>query len=647
MCCFQETFKYWGISYLTMNKEVICWAAMFLLISPAIFAADECRDTNPGSLHDDTPILENLDTIYNLIEDLVELDSKYSWSSQYNECAEEDIDLESLDEKAEDWCELIKDNPLENQELIMSKHSEIVSAIPCADVISICVSEGNSEVIEKRESIIEELGDFPILFDELIEERSIEEECKNGTRIVDGAMCVLCENGMWMKKSCCPVGWEIYLSECPKGQELDTNKSEFGMFCFRCKAKDISETDEEIVEELTEHDLEKVSEGAKVVTIEQIDIDLSGMRIINSNVGRLTVSPEYKGYLNMYTDVGWVIRNLYLDNSITTTYFDLGNKIPLDIKTLSAYININNEPQPVFLDGPRAIHAVGTKTWNAEGIIIPDELNNKPIIVPGPPATNGWDMFVETLPLTLPKNYTYLLPNVSNKEAAYRQCVPMSVANSLQYLEDAENINVPDEHNMGLKGNDSLVGKLDEEMKRNVISRRNGTGVWFDNMLKGKFSYLNKSGLSGKLINKHQGRGYGKPLPNGNFTSNGITSRDDGDKVTFEWLCQQIKEGEDVEIIFSYENASGDIVGGHAVRVFECGETLGEPWIGFAHDRDQSDDRDGLETPREKVIDSDGDGLLNIFGSNSEIVFAVSESAIPPQKGIFKRAWEWLKGLFS
>lgn len=401
------------------------------------------------------------------------------------------------------------------------------------------------------------------------------------------------------------------------------------------------------------------SQGAMGVTIEQIDFDLSGLKMMDSNFGRLTVSPEYYGYLNMYTDIGWVVRNLYLNNMLTTTYFDLGNRRPLDITTLSAYIDVKDEPQPIFSDGPRAIYVVGNKIWDAEGIVAQNIPEEKPVTGPRPAMTGG-DMFVEiALPpppaAVVRPNYTHSLPSVSNKEAADNQCVPMSVANSLQYLEDAKNIKVPDEHKEGLKGDDSLAGKLDTEMNRTVVSRRSGNGVGFEDMLEGKFSYLKKKGLDGKLINKHQGRGYGgTAVPNGNFTSNGITSRDDGNKVTFEWLCQQIKEGEDVEIIFSYEDAAGSITGGHAVRVFECGETLGVPWIGFAHDSDQSNDTEGLETPRENVIDSDGDGALNIFGNSSEIVFAVSESALPPEKGFIKKAWEgiggawdWLTGLFS
>lgn len=399
------------------------------------------------------------------------------------------------------------------------------------------------------------------------------------------------------------------------------------------------------------------SGGISGITIDQIDLELSGLNIMNSNFGRLAVSPEYDGYLNMYTDFGWVVRNLYLNNMLTTTYFDLGNRRPLDITTLSAYIDIKDEPRPIFLDGPRAIYIMGNKIWDAEGINVPSIPEEKPVIKSGPAMTGG-EMFVEIALPPAPENYTHSLPNVSNKEAADNQCVPMSVANSLQYLEDAENIGVPDEHKMGLKGDDSLVGKLDKEMNRGVVSRKSGTGVWFDDMLEGKFSYLKKNGLGGKLINKHQGRGYGAgAVPNGNFTSDGITSRDDGDKVTFEWLCQQIKDGEDVEIIFSYEDAAGSITGGHAVRVFECGKALGAPWVGFAHDRDQSNDTEGLETPRENVIDSDGDGTLNIFGSvlgnRSEIVFAVSESAAelpaePPaeEKGVLGRIWGWITSWF-
>lgn len=135
-------------------------------------------------------------------------------------------------------------------------------------------------------------------------------------------------------------------------------------------------------------------------------------------------------------------------------------------------------------------------------------------------------------------------------------------------------------------------------------------------------------------MHKHQGRGWGnankgEALPAGDYTASGITSDDQGAVVTWEWICNEIKNGEDVELIYSREDATGSITGGHAVRVFECGMTFGVPWIGYLHDSDQNNDNKGLETVRMNVMDSDGDGLLNFGAATREVQFALSESVAP------------------
>jgi len=158
-------------------------------------------------------------------------------------------------------------------------------------------------------------------------------------------------------------------------------------------------------------------------------------------------------------------------------------------------------------------------------------------------------------------------------------------------------------------------------------------------MLLGKFDYLSQIGLQGRLVHKHQGRGYGDPNANqalkaGNFWHKGSVSRDMGAAVTWEWVCNEIKKGEDVELVFSYDNAAGDPTGGHAVRIFGCGITDGKRWLRYLHDAVQSDDSRGLETADAYVRDMDGDGILNFGSANREIRFALSESAPPGVGGV-------------
>ena len=153
-------------------------------------------------------------------------------------------------------------------------------------------------------------------------------------------------------------------------------------------------------------------------------------------------------------------------------------------------------------------------------------------------------------------------------------------------------------------------------------------------MLDGKFSYLSKKGLSDFFTHKHQGTGWGnanngEALPAGDYSKKGITSESKGATVTWDWVCDEIKKGEDVELIYSRQNAAGAITGGHAVRVFECGQALGMPWLGYLHDKDQTNDTAGLETVRQFVLDTDGDGLMNFGAAGREVQFAIAESPAP------------------
>ncbi|MDA0207530.1 MAG: hypothetical protein O3A53_13625 [Acidobacteria bacterium] len=204
------------------------------------------------------------------------------------------------------------------------------------------------------------------------------------------------------------------------------------------------------------------------------------------------------------------------------------------------------------------------------------------------------------------------------------------MANSLQYLEARYGLPVPNDHVIGLMGDGSLVGEMDMRSGRPVTDRRTGSGTPFRAMMRGKMEYLDDHDLEDGVVMRHQGRGYGsQPLEDGDFTIGTVfevTSKDDGPKVTWQWICDQIKAGEDVELSYAWEDASGDIAGGHAVRAYGCGKTNGRPWVRYLHDRDQNDDSAGLETVRVYTEDLDDDGTVNFGAAHREIVFAWSES---------------------
>lgn len=384
------------------------------------------------------------------------------------------------------------------------------------------------------------------------------------------------------------------------------------------------------------------------VTFQQVNFEFDPENPVRDTAwGRVEVDPQTlvkatgltQGFLNVYTDFGWVVQNLPLnartDFDHFSSYFALMPKNAqegLDVAVVA--VQFSPEPQVEYQQGPAYEFQLAEWVWNAQGVSdTGDEVAFNP--QPEPPLfLLSWKEFIITNDFII--NTSHTQPNKVNVQTARNQCFPMAVANSLQYLEERFGLNVPHSHVPGLKGDDSLVGQLDTYADRTASSRTSGSGTWFTPMISGKFRYLADHGLADDLVHRYQGRGWGSPpdqaLPEGDYTSSGITAIDDGDVVTWEWICEQIQAGEDVEICFSYDNAAGNPTGGHAVRVFECGMTLGVPWIGYVHDSNQSNDSAGLECVRVNLLDTDGDGLLNIGSNNWELRFAFSESVREEQK---------------
>ena len=400
------------------------------------------------------------------------------------------------------------------------------------------------------------------------------------------------------------------------------------------------------------------------VAFQQVDFLFEGAMLPDSDWGRISADPEElfsatgisRGYLNVHTDMGWVVANLLVDRSHggeVATYFTLMPPGQEDVTALSAYVTFSTTPAEVFGDGARADFPVGAASWNGEGA---GDMGTTSVGPPPPPF----------IILESPPDESHIQPNAVNVQTAKNQCFPMSIANSLQYLEDRFNVNVPHNHVMGLKGDASLVGQMDTLANRNAPSRDVGSGVWFVPMLEGKFEYLAANGLANALVHKHQGRGYGDPnldqaLKPGDFQHMGIVSQDMGAQVTWEWVCDEIKKGEDVELVFSYDDAAGNPTGGHAVRVFGCGITEGNHWLRYLHDATQTymgaggvlqGDDVGLETPDAYVSDMDGDGMLNFGSAGREVRFALSESQAPGVGGTVdfyggateSMAWYWATG---
>jgi len=340
-------------------------------------------------------------------------------------------------------------------------------------------------------------------------------------------------------------------------------------------------------------------------------------------------APLKRGYINVETDRGWVIQNLTVDcqerlisDDPITAYFELRdpNDHTSPVEQLPAKVFFAGIP-PNIMSAPQIpqinFQLPHTTTFSSGGCT---ETPVRALGDPPPPASGT----------TTGPTESHILPNPVNVESAKGQCFPMSVANSLQYLEDRYGLPVPNDHKQGFQGDNSLVGVLDQGSGRPAQNRRMGSGTPFRAMMKSKLEYLDDNDLEDGMVMRHQGRGYGsQPLEDGDFTIGTVftvTSKDDGPKVSWKWICDQIKAGEDIEISYTWEDAAGAIKGGHAVRVYGCGQTNGRPWVRYLHDRDQDNDSVGLETVKVYMEDLDGDGTPNFGARHREVLFAWSES---------------------
>jgi hypothetical protein len=331
-----------------------------------------------------------------------------------------------------------------------------------------------------------------------------------------------------------------------------------------------------------------------------------------------------EGYLNVYSDDGWVIANMFINQvegmDTLSTYFRLmgirGGPGTKD--TFTAHVDFNAEPVSSFGDGDRTEYELYTVYYLAEGVS-----SERRLEVSFPPEVWEYIPYESTWDFTKPLGFR------ENVQCAFMQCVPMAVANSLQYLENNyPSITIPHNHVMGFLGDNSLVGKLDTAMGRVAASRTDPAagGCNFPMMFDGKFKYLKDNGLENKLVHKFQGIGHWGITTPGDYTSSGITAKDEsvGGKVTFQWIEQQLRDCEDVEIAIKWGGG-----GGHMVRIFGCGRTNGKPYLRAVNDANQFNDAAGLETPQVYVEDLDGDGWPNWGSIHDEIVFAMSESPKP------------------
>jgi len=372
----------------------------------------------------------------------------------------------------------------------------------------------------------------------------------------------------------------------------------------------------------------------------------TGWGLLEVDIDELTSHFQLKeGYLNVYTNDGWVIPNMYINQvdgmERLSTYFryhSSPNSGPEMAPKISAYIDFDDGPKESFQDGDRVDYQLDEVLYYAEGFSLEPRLQ-----LSNPPPVFEFFPFIDTWDFTKP------LRKGENIQAAKNQCAPMGVANSLQYLENSySTITIPHNHVKGQDGDSSLVGQLDEAMGRYVVSRTNGDGCDVPMIFDGKFKYLQDNGIEDTMCHKFQGNQHFGATP-GDYSAYGSTAKDESvnNKVTFNWIKEQLEMCEDVEVGIKWGGG-----GGHMVRIYGCGKTLGKPYLRYAHDRTQAHpgpggtiagDNVGLETAQVYVEDLDGDGMMNWGSIDDEIVFAIAES---PIRLIIKDIWSQI-GIYA
>lgn len=379
---------------------------------------------------------------------------------------------------------------------------------------------------------------------------------------------------------------------------------------------------------------------AQGVRIQQVDFRLRTIAVPSSSTGlveidtiRLRSSTGLaSGYLNVSTARGWVVRNVPVAADMSYPYgklasrFNLGVPNGTRVQTLEAAIDFSPTLLNTF-NGPRSPQAVtprrvtptgGSGGGGAGAERAPDPPEFEDIVFGGGPGPG--DEFSVQL-------------DHPNAEAAALQCVPMSVANSLQFLANTTDLKLPHEHKPGLSpdvspGDNSLVGQLEKLMERPVTDRGTGSNTDYGLGLAGKLKYLAQAGLSARVEVTHWTAG-GADRDRSATAANGVTAKSTyKGKPDLPALLQAAKDGQNCEIDLAYTDREG----GHAIELVGMGRTRGNWWIKHASDLEQGSDEEGAG-PDGVLFDylrQDAAGNVSL-GTNGERIFMiVCERVLPP-----------------
>ena len=337
--------------------------------------------------------------------------------------------------------------------------------------------------------------------------------------------------------------------------------------------------------------------------------------------GRILVDPKKVeqatdisgGRLNVVTEGGWAVCNapvLRADEPPYAIYFDLGLDTPAELKEVELYVLVSDKAIGALDEQgePPDSWPVSRWEWDAGGWM-------QPIQEVGPPPAVR--LVTDRILAGRVTDAWYQV--VTNEQCAHNQCLSMAIANALAYLEAMGVVMIAQDHEPGLRGDQTLVGVLDGYTDRTVTSRTEGQGLSITAAFGGTFDYLHDEGLASALTHRHQAHSRAGLAP-GDFSGASSTSVDDGPDPTFAWIFERVGAGAGVVAGMLFDGG-----GGHAVRVTAAGrDDAGQQWIRYSHDALQthrdSFDTSGLENVVVELEDTDGDGTLN-FSPSAELVF--------------------------
>jgi hypothetical protein len=380
-----------------------------------------------------------------------------------------------------------------------------------------------------------------------------------------------------------------------------------------------------------------ISPISGIVKIYQVDFTWNQGSAPNSDTGALIINLEklnnlvgpQKGFLSLWNYENAPVAIFPVDTEATgetTTFFPLGTEPGEDVESIPLVIRFTTDPPAGPPGGPPQAWTVGDLSYNGQG----NEEPAPPGFMPAPPTgVETWWYGVGGEVLDFNQGPRHLV------QAAFMQCGAAAMADSMNWLRETYDIDLPHPHKPGLGDDKSLVGTLETYMGRTATDRRQGEGTTDEQQIKGKLEYLARHNLGEVITVKHWT--VIQPIQS-DITAHDLTSTFMG-VPNVAAILEEVSRGEDVEItyVMPIPGMPGQFMG-HVVNVLGAGAwgghfegnsyVGGEPFVSFGTDIDQNSDTAGLTVINTSLGDPDGDGVLNLLRvpGTPAIVTIVSES---------------------